>query len=194
MVRAMAPHLSIRAIAADLDAYEGQTVTLKGWLYNRRSSGKLAFLQVRDGSATLQCVLGKKDVEEEVFAAAKKLPQESSLIVTGTVKRDERSALGFELGVTGLEVVHESEEYPISKKAHGVAFLMDKRHLWLRSARQHAIVRIRHTIIKAVRDYFDDNGFTLVDAPVFTENASEGTSTLFPVEYFEKEAYLTQSG
>lgn len=190
----MARHLTIRAISERLSDLEGEEVTLKGWLYNRRSSGKLHFLQVRDGSAILQCVLPKNAVEEDTFKRAGKLPQESSVIVTGTVKKDDRSPLGFELAVTGLEIVHEAEEYPISKKAHGVAFLMDKRHLWLRSTRQHTIVRIRHTIIKAVRDYFDTNGFTLVDAPIFTENASEGTSTLFPVEYFEKQAFLTQSG
>ena len=190
----MADHLTIREIGAQLDRFEGELVTLKGWLYNRRSSGKLHFLQVRDGSAVLQCVLVKKEVDEDTFKLAGKLPQESSLIIRGTVKRDDRSPLGFELSVASVELVQESEEYPISKKAHGVAFLMDKRHLWLRSSRQHAIIRIRHTIIKAIRDYFDNNGFTLIDAPVFTENASEGTSTLFPVQYFEQEAYLTQSG
>ena len=190
----MAQDMSIREIAGELDQFEGRAVTLKGWLYNRRSSGKLHFLEVRDGSGTLQCVVFKKAVDEAVFSAAGKIPQESSLVVTGTVQRDDRSPLGFELSVSHVEVLSEAQSYPISKKAHGVAFLMDKRHLWLRSSRQHAIVRIRHTIIKAIRDYFDDRGFTLVDAPVFTENASEGTSTLFPVEYFDRQAYLTQSG
>mgnify|MGYP006287638083 CR=1 FL=1 len=191
---AMASQPTIQAIADDLEAHEGREVTLKGWLYNRRSSGKLHFLQVRDGSGVLQCVMPKKAVDEATFERAGHLPQESALTVTGTVKKDERSPLGFELAVTGLELVHAAEPYPITKKAHGVAFLMDHRHLWLRSARQHAIVRIRHTIIKAIRDYFDDHGFTLVDAPIFTENAAEGTSTLFPVEYFDQQAFLTQSG
>ena len=184
----------ISQIAADLDAFEGKTVTLEGWLYNRRSSGKIHFLQVRDGTATLQCVMVKKEVDADAFAEASKLPQESSIRVTGTVKRDDRSALGFELGVSGLEVVGRAEEYPITKKEHGIAFLMDHRHLWLRSSRQHIILRIRHTIIKAVRDYFDQNDFTLIDAPIFTPNAVEGTSNLFGVEYFDKQAYLTQSG
>ncbi len=186
--------LTIREIGTRLDAFEGKEVEISGWLQNRRSSGKLHFLQVRDGSATLQCVLPKAAVDEASFDAAGRLPQESSLVVKGVVKRDDRSPLGFELSVTGLSVVHSAEPYPITKKAHGVAFLMDHRHLWLRSSRQHAIVRIRHTLIRAIRDYFDDHGFTLVDAPIFTENASEGTSTLFPVQYFEQEAYLTQSG
>ncbi len=184
----------IGAIAADLDQFEGQLVTLEGWLYNRRSSGKIHFLQLRDGTATLQCVMVKKEVDPDAFADASKLPQESSIRVTGVVKRDERSPLGFELGVKALDVVSKADEYPISKKEHGVAFLMDHRHLWLRSSRQHVIVRIRHTIIKAVRDYFDGNGFTLVDAPVFTPNAVEGTSNLFGVEYFDRQAFLTQSG
>ena len=190
----MADHVTIRHIADHLDDYEGKTVQLRGWLYNKRSSGKLHFLQVRDGSATLQCVLLKKAVDEEVFKRAGKLPQESSLIVTGEVKRDERSPLGFELKVSDLEFIKDAEEYPISPKDHGVAFLMDKRHLWLRSKRQHTIMRVRHTIAKAIRDYFDSRDFTLIDAPVFTPNACEGTSTLFEVPYFDETAYLTQSG
>lgn len=178
----------------DIAKHAGQTVTLKGWLYNKRSSGKLHFLQVRDGTGIIQCVVFKGDVPPEVFEAADKLPQESSLMVTGTVKEDTRSAIGFELGVSSLEVVHEAAEYPITPKEHGVAFLMDHRHLWLRSSRQHAIIRIRAEIIRAIRNYFDDHGFLLVDAPIFTPNACEGTSTLFETDYFEQKAYLTQSG
>jgi asparaginyl-tRNA synthetase len=186
--------LSIRDIAARLPELEGTEVTLKGWLYNKRSSGKIHFLQLRDGSATLQVVMGKNDVSEETFAAAGKLSQETSIVVTGKVSKDARSPLGFELHAKGLEQVARAEEYPISPKEHGIAFLMDHRHLWLRSSRQHTIMRIRHTISKTIRDYFDGNGFTLVDAPVFTPNPCEGTSTLFSVDYFDQEAFLTQSG
>jgi asparaginyl-tRNA synthetase len=190
----MASHLRITEIASQLDRLEGQEVELRGWLYNKRSSGKLHFLQLRDGTATLQCVMGKKDVDEQTFEAAKHLSQESSLILRGKVSRDQRSPLGFELHVTGMEVLQQAKEYPISPKEHGVAFLMDHRHLWLRSSRQHAIVRIRHTVAKAIRDYFDDHGFVLVDSPIFTPNPCEGTSTLFEVPYFDEKAYLTQSG
>ena len=168
---------------------------LKGWLYGKRSSGKLQFLQIRDGTGTIQGVLFKGEVPEELFAAVDKLPQEASIIVTGTVKKDTRSALGFELGLKDVVVVQAAENYPISPKDHGVAFLMEHRHLWVRSARQHAILRIRHTIIKAIRDYFDDHGYTLLDAPIFTPAACEGTSTLFEVPYFDLgKAFLTQSG
>ncbi len=191
---AEAPHVSIAAIARDLPEYMDKEVTLKGWLYNKRSSGKIHFLQLRDGTNTLQCVMLKNEENLEVFKAAKKLPQESSLIVRGKVQKDDRSSLGFELSVTELQIVQKAEEYPISPKEHGVAFLMDHRHLWLRSKRQHAIARIRHTIIKAIRDYFDNNDFVLVDAPVFTPNACEGTTNLFEVDYYDDKAYLTQSG
>ncbi len=190
----MAPYLRITEIASDLDRLEGQEVELRGWLYNKRSSGKLHFLQVRDGTATLQCVMGKKDVDEQTFEAAKHLSQESAVIVRGKVSRDARSPLGFELHANGLELVSQAQEYPISPKEHGVAFLMDHRHLWLRSSRQHTILRIRHTVAKAIRDYFDSHGFVLVDSPIFTPNPCEGTSTLFEVPYFEETAYLTQSG
>jgi len=188
------PYLSITQIAGRLEEFDGKDVELRGWLYNKRGSKKIQFLQVRDGTATLQCVVGKRDVDEDTFTTAKQLTQETSLIVRGTVRRDDRSSLGFELGVTGIEELQKAEDYPISPKAHGVAFLMDQRHLWLRSSRQHKIIRIRHTIVKAIRDFFDDRDFVLVDAPVFTPNACEGTSTLFNVDYFEKEAFLTQSG
>jgi len=185
----------IEDIARDLDALEGKEVTLAGWLYNKRSSGKLHFLEVRDGTGILQCVIYVKDVPPEVFARADHLPQETSLKVTGKVRKDARSPIGFELSVTGMEVVAEPvAEYPITPKEHGTAFLMDHRHLWLRSKRQHAILRIRAEIVAAVRRYFDTNGFTLVDAPIFTPSACEGTSNLFQVGYFDDKAYLTQSG
>jgi len=185
---------TIAEIGRDLDRYEGQPVRVHGWLYNKRSSGKIHFLQIRDGSATVQVVLAKKDVDDETFVAAKSLTQETSLVVEGVVARDARSPTGFEIQGSGLELVGASEDYPITPKAHGVAFLMDRRHLWLRSSRQHRIIRIRHTIIKAIRDFFDDNAFVLVDAPIFTPNAVEGTSNLFEVDYFDDKAYLTQSG
>ncbi|MCE3235835.1 MAG: Asparaginyl-tRNA synthetase [Vampirovibrio sp.] len=183
-----------RIYVEDIGQHDGQTVTLQGWLYNKRSSGKLHFLQLRDGTGIIQCVVFKGDVSPEVFEAADKVSQESSIEVTGVVREDKRSPLGFELGVTEFKVLGEAVDYPITPKEHGVAFLMDHRHLWLRSARQNAIIRIRAEIIRAVRNYFDQNGFTLVDAPIFTPNACEGTSNLFETDYFEEKAYLTQSG
>jgi asparaginyl-tRNA synthetase len=178
----------------DIGRHEGQTVTLKGWLYNRRSSGKLHFLLVRDGTGVLQCVVFRKDVPAEQFALADHLPQESSLIVTGLVRRDERAPLGYELGVTSLAVVHQGAEYPITPKEHGVAFLLDHRHLWVRSARQHAVLRIRSEVVRACREYFDSRGFVLFDSPILTPAACEGTTTLFETPYFDEKAYLTQSG
>lgn len=172
----------------------GSEVTLKGWLYNSRSSGKLVFLQLRDGTGIVQCVVFKGN-DEDVFERAKSLGQESSIIVTGTVKEDSRSPIGVELDVTGLEVLQNVHDYPITPKEHGTEFLMDNRHLWIRSKKQHAVLKIRHTVIKAVRDFFDDNGFTLADTPIFTPAACEGTTTLFEVDYFgDDKAYLTQSG
>ncbi len=172
----------------------GESVTLKGWLYNKRSSGKLVFLQLRDGTGIVQCVVFKPN-DEGLFDLADSLGQESSIIVTGTVKEDTRSAIGVELDVTGLEVVQNVHDYPITPKEHGTEFLMDHRHLWIRSKKQHAVLKVRHTVIKAVRDYFDDNGFTLADTPIFTPAACEGTTTLFEVDYFgDDKAYLTQSG
>lgn len=172
----------------------GEIVTLRGWLYNARSSGKLVFLQLRDGTGTVQCVVFKGN-DEELFESAKGVGQESSIIVTGTVKEDTRSSLGVELDVTGLEVLQNVHDYPITPKEHGTEFLMDHRHLWIRSKKQHAVLKIRHTVIKAVRDYFDGNGFTLADTPIFTPAACEGTTTLFEVDYFgDDKAYLTQSG
>ena len=181
---------------ADIARSEGKEVTLHGWLHNRRSSGKLHFLQVRDGTGTIQCIVFKGNVSPEVFHEADHLPQETSLLVTGTAKKDPRSPLGFELDVKDLRVVaRPAREFPLGHKEHGVAFLMEQRHLWLRSQRQSVILRVRHTVVKAIRDFFDDRGFTLVDAPIFTPSACEGTSTLFEVPYFDLgKAYLTQSG
>jgi asparaginyl-tRNA synthetase len=178
-----------------LSKHVGEEVTLKGWLYNLRSSGKLLFPQLRDGTGIVQCVVFKKAVEPEVWDALKGLGQESSLIVRGTVRADERAPGGFELDVTHAEVVGEAHDYPITPKEHGTEFLMDHRHLWLRSRRQHAILKVRHTVVRAVRDFLDNDGFTLMDAPIFTPAACEGTTTLFEVDYFdEAKAYLTQSG
>ncbi len=172
----------------------GESVTLKGWLYNKRSSGKLVFLQLRDGTGIVQCVVFKPN-DEALYDLADSLGQESSIIVTGTVKEDTRSPIGVELDVTGLEVLQNVHDYPITPKEHGTEFLMDHRHLWIRSKKQHAVLKVRHTVIKAVRDYFDDNGFTLADTPIFTPAACEGTTTLFEVDYFDDDkAYLTQSG
>ncbi|HYD48478.1 MAG TPA: asparagine--tRNA ligase [Terriglobales bacterium] len=178
----------------DIGKFEGQEVTLRGWLYNKRSSGKLHFLQLRDGTGIIQCVVFKGEVTAEQFAAADHITQESALAVTGTVRADARSPLGFELGVKSLELLQGADSYPITPKEHGVAFLLDHRHLWLRSSRQHAIMRIRSTIVRACRDYFDQRGFTLIDAPIFTPAACEGTTTLFATDYFGEKAYLTQSG
>jgi asparaginyl-tRNA synthetase len=178
----------------EIGQYDGQTVTLKGWLYNKRSSGKLHFLQVRDGTGVLQCVVFKNDVTPEQFALADHVTQETSLVVTGTVRADPRAPSGYELSVKDLQLVQLAEPYPITPKEHGVAFLLDNRHLWLRSARQHAILRVRSAIIRACRDYFDGKGFTLLDAPIFTPAACEGTTTLFATDYFGEQAYLTQSG
>lgn len=175
--------------------FAGKEVTLQGWLHNKRSSGKLRFLLLRDGSETIQCVVFKGDVDEQVFDDATALTHESAFTVTGTVAEDKRSPIGFELQVKNLTIINLArDEFPISKKEHGTDFLMDNRHLWLRSTRQHAILRIRHEIIRAARAFFDDRGFTLVDSPIFTPNAAEGTSTLFETDYFDEKAYLTQSG
>jgi len=181
---------------ADIARHEGKEVTLHGWLHGRRSSGKLHFLQVRDGTGTIQCVVFKGNVTPEAFQEADHLPQETSLAVTGLVKKDERSPIGFELDVRSLRVfARPAREFPIGHKEHGVAFLMEQRHLWLRSQRQQVVLRVRHTVEKAIRDFFDERGFTLVDAPIFTPAACEGTSTLFEVPYFDLgKAFLTQSG
>ncbi|MBA3269116.1 MAG: asparagine--tRNA ligase [Acidobacteria bacterium] len=175
--------------------FVGQTVTIKGWLHNRRSSGKIHFLVVRDGTGFLQVVMGKNDVPEETFKAADHLSQESSIIVTGTVREDQRAKGGYELTAHALEVVSTATDYPITPKEHGVDYLLDRRHLWIRAERQTAILKVRHEIINAVRDFFNHQGFILADTPIFTPAACEGTTTLFPVQYFEDEtAFLTQSG
>ena len=180
---------------AHLGRHVGETVTLRGWLYNKRSSGKLHFLEVRDGTGIVQCVVFKGNVSPELFAMADHIAQESSLEIMGLVKEHGKIKGQYELDVKELRVITAvAREYPISPKEHGTDFLMDNRHLWLRSKRQHAILRIRHAIIKAVRDFFDERDFTLVDAPVFTPNACEGTSTLFETDYHGDKAYLTQSG
>jgi asparaginyl-tRNA synthetase len=178
-----------------LSEHVSEEVTLKGWLYNLRSSGKLLFPQLRDGTGVVQCVVFKKAVSEEIWDALKGLGQESALIVRGTVRADERAPGGFELDVSWAEVVQEAHDYPITPKEHGTEFLMDHRHLWLRSRRQHAVLKVRHTVVKAVRDFLDEDNFTLLDAPIFTPAACEGTTTLFEVDYFDdQKAYLTQSG
>src|SRR5688500_10334955 len=174
---------------------EGKTVTIKGWLHNRRSSGKIHFLVVRDGTGFLQVVMGKRDVDEATFTKADHLSQESAVIVTGTVKAEPRAIGGYEMIASGLEVVNEAHDYPITPKEHGVDYLMDRRHLWIRSERQTAILRVRHEVIDAVRDFFNSRGFVLCDTPIFTPAACEGTTTLLPVQYFEDTtAYLTQTG
>src|SRR5213594_3513554 len=178
----------------DIARYVGQEVRVRGWLRTHRSSGKVQFLTVRDGTGDLQAVVSKGVVGEEQFEQSASLTQESSLILTGTVKADKRAQGGYELEVTRIEPIQIAEPYPIQPKEHGLGFLMEHRHLWLRSSRQHAILRIRHEIIRACRNFFDDRGFVLVDAPIFTPNACEGTTTLFQTDYFDDKAYLTQSG
>jgi asparaginyl-tRNA synthetase len=180
---------------SSIGEHVGDTVTIKGWLHNRRSSGKIHFLVVRDGTGFLQVVMGKNDVAPETFAAADHLSQESAVVVTGVVREDKRAKGGFELTATALEIVAAAHDYPITPKEHGVDYLLDRRHLWIRAERQTAILRVRHEIIDAVRDFFNSRGFILADTPIFTPAACEGTTTLFPVQYFEDHtAFLTQSG
>jgi asparaginyl-tRNA synthetase len=179
----------------DIGTHEGEEVTLKGWLHNRRSSGKIHFLIVRDGSGFIQAVMSKAAVGDEMFNLAAHLSQETSLTVTGTARADTRAPSGYEIDVRQIEVVGASHDYPITPKEHGVDYLLDRRHLWIRSERQQAILRVRHEIINAVRDFFNARGFILADTPIFTPAACEGTTTLFPAQYFEETtAYLTQSG
>jgi len=183
---------------ADAGQHVGERVEIRGWLYNLRKSGKIVFPILRDGSGLMQCVAVKSNVAEQVFETLKNLTQESSLTVTGTVRAEPRASGGYELDVADARVIQrvsEEHPYPITPKDHGVEFLMDHRHLWLRSRRQHAAIRVRHEVIRSIRDYFDSHGFTLVDTPIFTPAACEGTTTLFEVDYFEDEkVYLTQSG
>lgn len=172
-----------------------QTVTLKGWVYNTTGKGKLLFIMLRDGTSIVQCVVFKNNVGEEIFESAKSLTQESSVEITGKVVKSEKAPGGIEIDVTDLKVIHISKEYPITPKDHGDAFLIEHRHLWLRSSRQTAIMRVRAAVMKAIRDFFDGNGFKLLDSPILTPNACEGTSTLFETEYFDLgKAYLSQSG
>ena len=187
----MATHVYIE----DIGQRAGQEVTIKGWLHNRRSSGKIHFLTVRDGTGFIQAVLSKSAVGDELFTTADHLSQETSLVVSGVVRADARAPSGYEIDVKYFEVVGESHDYPITPKEHGVDYLLDRRHLWIRAERQQAILRVRHEIINAVRDFFNTRGFILADTPIFTPAACEGTTTLFPAQYFDEQtAYLTQSG
>lgn len=178
----------------EVGGYTGQTVRMGCWLHRKRSSGKIQFLQLRDGTGFIQGVVVKNEVEAAVWEAASSLTQESSLYVTGTVREDERSQSGYELTVTGIEPIQIAVDYPITPKEHGVDFLMDHRHLWLRAPRQRAILVVRASIIRAIQQFFDDNGFVLVDPPILTPSSCEGTTNLFHTKYFDEDAYLTQSG
>jgi len=179
---------------SDLSKHVGKEVVVRGWLYNNRSSGKIQFMQIRDGSGIVQCVAGIKDIGEESFKACDKLPQESSISVTGVVREDKRAPGGYEITLNKVEIHHVSEPYPIALQAHGVGFLMEQRHLWLRSKKPAATLRVRAEVLSAIRDFFNTRGFVMVDAPILTPAACEGTSTLFEVDYFEDKAYLSQSG
>ncbi len=186
----MAPTVRI----SDIGQHVGETVALKGWVYNRTDKGRLQFIQIRDGSGSIQAVAFKKNMSETAFDAARHVTQESSVIAAGSVREDPRSPTGFEMDLSDFEIVHMAQDYPITPKEHGTGFLMANRHLWLRSSRQHAIIRIRATIIRAIRNWLDDNGFILVDTPILTPAAVEGTTTLFETDYFGTPAYLAQSG
>lgn len=178
----------------DVSRYDGKKVIIKGWLYNKRSSGNILFLLVRDGTGMLQCVVSKNNVDNKVFESAQKITQESSLIVTGNVHKEERAIGGYELFINDIKILQIVSDYPITPKSHGVGFLMKNRHLWLRSKKQHAILKIRAEVIKACREYLDKNGFINIDTPILTPAACEGTSTLFETKYFDQMAYLSQSG
>ena len=180
---------------SDIKNYEGKEVEIKGWLYNKRSSGSIKFLIIRDGTGFIQATLIKNEVEKEIFEQIDNIEYESSIKIIGLVKKEKRVPLGYEIIVNNIEVINKAEEnYPISLKEHGIGFLMDYRHLWLRSPRQNAILRIRAEIIKSIRDFLDQNGFILIDSPILTPAACEGTTTLFETDYFGEKAYLTQSG
>ncbi|HOX85509.1 MAG TPA: asparagine--tRNA ligase [bacterium] len=186
----MAPRTTI----AEISRYDGQTVTLSGWLYNKTHKGKLIFMMLRDGTGFIQAVIFKDNFTETFFEELQRLPQESSIKVTGQVRADKRARGGYELQASEVDVVQMAQEYPISPKEHGIDFLMDQRHLWLRSSKPHAILKVRHQVIAACREYFNNLGFLLLDAPIFTPAACEGTTTLFETDYFDDKAYLTQSG
>jgi asparaginyl-tRNA synthetase len=178
----------------DVGQYDGQEITVKGWLYNKTDKGRLQFLMIRDGTGMIQAVAFRKEMSPQAFEAAVALTQESSLIVHGRVRKDERAPGGYELSLSDIEIVQLTQDYPITPKEHGIDFLMDNRHLWLRSRNQWAILRVRATVIRAIRDYLDNHGFILMDAPILTPSACEGTTNLFETEYFGEKAYLTQSG
>ena len=178
----------------DIAKYVGEKVELRGWVYNKRSSGRVRFLLVRDGTGILQCTIFSPEKEHPLFDKFEELTQESSLIIRGKVKEDKRAPGGYELEVEDIEIIHIAKDYPITPKPHGISFLMDHRHLWLRSARQHAILQIRVEVIRAIRDFFDVRGFRLMDTPILTPSACEGTTTLFETKYFDEKAYLSQSG
>ncbi len=186
--------MATNANIKDLNRHIGEEVRLQGWAYRVRSSGKVAFLLVRDGTGLCQCVVEKSEQTADFFDTVKRLPQESSLRITGTVRAEERAEGGYELAVTGFELVHAGGEYPITPKAHGTDFLMKHRHLWLRSRRQEVILKVRHTLVDAIRRFFNDNGFVLIDTPIFAPSAGEGASTLFEVDYFGEPVYLAQTG
>ncbi|MGF9826658.1 asparagine--tRNA ligase [Brevibacillus agri] len=179
---------------ARVGQHVGQEVRIGCWLYNKRSSGKIQFLQLRDGSGFIQGVVVKAEVAEDVWEKASQLTQESSLYITGVVRADDRAPSGFELTVTGVEIIQIAQEYPISLKEHGVDFLMDHRHLWLRTPRQRAVMAVRSEVIRAVYEFFHENGFVKVDPPILTPTSAEGTTNLFHTKYFDEDAYLTQSG
>jgi asparaginyl-tRNA synthetase len=178
----------------DLKNHEGREVLIRGWLFNKRSSGKIAFLQLRDGTGFVQGVAVKNELPEEIFELCKEISQESSIEVTGMVRSDERAPSGYEVSVTNVKLVSPSDEYPITKKEHGIEFLMDLRHLWMRHPRQHAILTIRAGINRAIREFLDREGFILVEPPIITANSCEGTTNLFELDYFDQKAYLTQTG
>jgi asparaginyl-tRNA synthetase len=184
----------VETVIERIGASVGQAVTLTGWVYNKRSSGKVRFIILRDGTGVIQCVFLKNQVPETAFDLADSVTQESSVEVTGVVSEEKRAPGGFELTATNLKLIQLAEPYPITPKEHGIEFLMEHRHLWLRSTRQHAVLRIRSEIIKAMRDYLDDNGFVLADTPILTPAAGEGTTTLFPVDYYGEQVYLAQTG
>lgn len=184
----------IKTTISQVHKYVDQEVTIGAWIANKRSSGKIAFLQLRDGTGFIQGVVVKAEVPGEIFQGAKSVTQESSVYVTGRIQKDERSPFGFEMLVTGLEIIHQAVDYPITPKEHGTEFLMDNRHLWLRSRRQHAVMKIRNEIIRATYEFFNEQGFSKVDPPILTGSAPEGTSELFATKYFDEDAYLSQSG
>ncbi|MFD1360535.1 asparagine--tRNA ligase [Lentibacillus salinarum] len=184
----------MKTTISQVPTYEGQEVTIGAWLANKRSSGKIAFLQLRDGTGFIQGVVAKSGVPDDTFQLAKNLNQESSVYITGTIAADSRSPFGYEMQVTAIELIQEAHDYPITPKEHGTEFLMDHRHLWLRSSRQHAVMKIRNEIIRATYQFFNDNDYVKIDPPILTGSSAEGTTELFHTKYFDEDAYLSQSG